>query len=326
MSRLNRASPPVTAMLAVGAPRNGSRPRMLQKRMNRNTDHRNGTYLSASCSPRLGRAISLRTKVRSDSKAFHHLPFGREPSRALRARGMKMARIRAAATSSSSMNLVIWNLWSVPGIGMAGSSHSTAFWKVVVKNSQTLLSLTCSIGSGLCPCSAMPLTLPALGAVDRGPRTPDRRPRFRFHGPTGQHQCDLESQRAQVADDHPDPEGHLSAEGVDGLRQGESAQQDGGHADAGGAEGHDEDVFRLALPGELGPEERGDGRKQAEQQGGAGEEEGQVAAAEPAGRQADEQPEGGDTAQQRQEALRHGGPCGEGGGPGRSSLPSSCTR
>src|SRR5919199_573847 len=57
----------------------GSIPSRLQKRMNRNIVHRKGTYLSASWWPRLGLAISLRTNVSSDSKAFHHAPRGKAP-------------------------------------------------------------------------------------------------------------------------------------------------------------------------------------------------------------------------------------------------------
>ena len=78
--------------------------------MNKNIVHKNGTYLSASCSPMVGRAISLRTKVSSDSNMFQRQPFGRSPLRARRASGMKISAIRTAATSSSSMNLVIWNV------------------------------------------------------------------------------------------------------------------------------------------------------------------------------------------------------------------------
>ncbi len=82
------ARPPVTQMLAVGEPQKGNMPSRLQNRMNRNSVHKNGMYLSASCSPRLGRAISLRTKVSSDSNMFQNQPLGRSPFAGLRANGM----------------------------------------------------------------------------------------------------------------------------------------------------------------------------------------------------------------------------------------------
>ena len=122
MKKLHRASAPVTQMLAVGEPMNGNMPSRLQNRMNRNSVHRNGTYLSASCpgvadvgvrvscavaravvlvvpvargaraaASRFGRAIWSRTNVSSDSKRFHQRPVGSPPSRMRRASGMKMA-------------------------------------------------------------------------------------------------------------------------------------------------------------------------------------------------------------------------------------------
>src|SRR5580692_9346780 len=102
MQKLTNAKPPVTQMLAVGEPMNGNMPSKLQNRMNRNIVQRNGTKRSASSSPMVGLAMSLRTKVRSTSKAFHQAPLGSPPLAELRASGTKITMMSTAAISSSS--------------------------------------------------------------------------------------------------------------------------------------------------------------------------------------------------------------------------------